>query len=135
MKNYPKIMARNPQKWQKEKKTRSKHTPQYEDFKDVVIDARKFLKGNKDVDLDSELEFDDEELDSDEAWGEDEYDVLDNTFSQTTRDQRKKDSKSSKKSILKSKQFNEYGGVKVLVVALLEPYTVSGFFNEKHDSS
>lgn len=102
-------MARNPQKWQKEKKTRSKHTPQYEDFKDVVIDARKFLKGNKDVDLDSELEFDDEELDSDEAWGEDEYDVLDNTFSQTTRDQRKKDSKSSKKSILKSKQFNEYG--------------------------
>lgn len=102
-------MAKPQQRRQKEKKSRSKHTPQYEDFKDVVIDARKFLKGNGDVDLDSELEFDDEELDSDEAWGEDEYDVLDNTFSQTTRDQRKKNGKPVGKPILKSSQVNEFG--------------------------
>lgn len=91
----------------KHHKKHSKKTPQYEDFKDVVLDARKFLKGNKDADLESDLEFEDEDLDSDEAWGEDEYDVLDNTFSQTTRDKASKAGKS--KSILKSREVNEYG--------------------------
>lgn len=102
-------MARGPQRKSRDKKAKPAKGPQYEDFKDVVLDARKFLKGNQDVDLDEELDFDDEELDSDEAWGEDEYDVLDNTFSQTTRDQRKKEGKTPGKPILKSKKLNEYG--------------------------
>ncbi|GMM31552.1 Utp14 protein [Martiniozyma asiatica (nom. inval.)] len=55
-------------------------------YDDVVIDARKLLGKAED----EEFQFEDEELDSDEAWGDSDYEVLDNKFSQTTRDNRKK---------------------------------------------
>lgn len=52
--------------------------------RDGIMDARKFMK-NQDDD-----EFEDEELDSDEALGsDDDYDVLNSKFSQTIRDKRK----------------------------------------------
>lgn len=59
----------------------------YEDgdlpFQDGVMDARRFLKNQDDLDLD------DEELDSDDALGsEDDYDVLNSKFSQTIRDRK-----------------------------------------------
>lgn len=53
--------------------------------RDGVMDARKFMKNQEDDD-----DFDDEELDSDEALNsDDDYDVLNSKFSQTIRDKRK----------------------------------------------
>ncbi|RCK66054.1 U3 small nucleolar RNA-associated protein 14 [Candida viswanathii] len=63
---------------------RSERNSAYKEFEDGILDARKYLLDDIQVDLD-------EEIDSDEALGsDDDYDVLNSKFSQTIRDKRKK---------------------------------------------
>lgn len=64
-----------------------------ESLRDGVMDARKFMTG------DQGQGFEDEEIDSDEAFGsDDDFDVLESKFSQTIRDKEKKKKLQQKKS-------------------------------------
>ncbi|GME66577.1 unnamed protein product [[Candida] boidinii] len=72
--------------------------------KNGTLDARRHL-GEK---YDPDEEFEDEELDSDEALGsDDEYDILNSKFSQTLRDKRKNKKNASRKNSKKNSYESE----------------------------
>lgn len=77
-----------------------------------VLNASRLIKGknNDDNGNDEESEFEDEELDSDEALGsDDDYDVLNSKFSQTLRDKAKRDKRRLKGDDLSSSDEEDEG--------------------------
>mgnify|MGYP001140729869 CR=1 FL=1 len=77
------------------------------EVRDGIMDASRLLKGTGDEDGDED-DFDDEEIDSDEALGsDDDYDVLNSKFSQTIRDKAKRDKRRQKGEDIESSDEEE----------------------------